>query len=442
MSAVPRTPTIGIDFGTTNSSIGLARDGAVQLVRFQSAQGLSTSSRSLLYLQRQMARPGRPVTAWTGASGVEHYLATDSFDDGFQGRLIQSLKSYLSSRNLTGTEIFGRPHRFEDLVARMLRDLRLRASEFFGFDVCHALSGRPVIFVGADSAADNEFAEQRLRAAYLEAGFLEVSFAMEPIAAAYAYQSTSQREELLLIGDFGGGTTDFSLLRVGGELGQARKPRVIGTTGVGLAGDAFDARIVRRLISPALGSESEIRSLGKLLPALPAWIYANLERWHTLSFLRTREVQAMLQAAQRNALEPTKIGALRQVVEHDLGYRLHQAVQRVKVELSTREKAEFLLETEALTLRAPVLRSELEEWIAPELGRMEASLDLLLQQADVLPAQVDRVFLTGGTSLVPAVRRVFTGRFGEERVQSGEAFTSVAYGLALMAAELDQTHRP
>ena len=143
----------------------------------------------------------------------------------------------------------------------------------------------------------------------------------------------------------------------------------------------------------------------------------------------------MLQSAEKNALEPGKIHALRTVVEHDLAYRLHQAVQRVKVELSHQPEAEFVLDTEGLHLRTPVSRVDFEGWIAPELQRMEASLEELLQKTGVKAAEVDRVFLTGGTSLVPAVRRVFTSRFGEERVQSGEAFTSVAYGLALMAAQ-------
>src|SRR6202012_3397162 len=140
------------------------------------------------------------------------------------------------------------------------------------------------------------------------------------------------------IGDFGGGTTDFSLLRVGPGMRAQGGPQVLGTTGVGIAGDAFDARIVRRLISPALGSEVQARSLGKLLQALPAWVYANLERWHTLSFLRTREVHAMLRAAERNALEPEKIAALRAVVEHDLGFLLHQSVQRLKLDLTDNEE--------------------------------------------------------------------------------------------------------
>ncbi len=431
------TPIVGIDFGTTNSSVALAQNGQARLVQFAApslrsvdAGRTSASSRSLLYLQRRLQAAGKPVAVWTGAAAIDQYLATDSWDDAVQGRLIQSLKSYLSSRDLTGTEIFGRQYRFEELVARMLRDLRLRASEFFGFEVTRALAGRPVVFVGADSEAENAFALERLRHSFLQAGFTEVEFAMEPVAAAYAYQTDAARGGTVLIGDFGGGTTDFSLLRMGPP-GQA--PTVLGTTGVGLAGDAFDARLVRRLISPALGSESKARSLGKDLPALPAWVYANLERWHTLSFLRTQPVRELLRAAERTAAEPEKIASLKAVIEDDLGYRLHGAVQQLKVELSRNEEAEFALEAGALRLRIPVTRAAFEGWIAPELARIENSLEDLLARAKVAAEAVDCVFLTGGTSLVPAVRRVFTRRFGEERTRGGEAFTSVAYGLALMA---------
>ncbi len=427
---------IGIDFGTTNSSVALAENGNVRMMQFPSAKGLTPSSRSLLYLQRRMNVAGKPVSAWTGAEAIEHYLATDSFDDDFQGRLVQSLKSYLAVRDIISTEVFGRSYRFEDLVARLLTGLRQRAGEFFGAEITQALVGRPVMFVGAESEEDNDFAVERLRRSFIQAGFTHVEFAMEPVAAAFAYDGATEQDELLLIGDFGGGTTDFSLLRVNSSRRGADRLQVLGNTGEGIAGDAFDARIVRRLISPALGSESMARSMGKVLPALPAWIYANLERWHTLSFLQTRAVMHMLHTTEKRALDPEKIAALAAVVEHDLGYRLHQAVQRVKIDLSKYEQSEFILDTDVLHLRAPVARSEFEQWIAPELIRMETSLDELLRKVGVQAAQVDRVFLTGGTSLVPAVRRVFTQRFGEDRVHSGEAFTSVAYGLALMAEGL------
>ena len=422
-------PWVGIDFGTTNSSIGLVRDRYVELVRFEDG---SLSSRSMLYLQRRGTAAAAKVSVWTGAAAIAHYLETDQFDDAVQGRLVQSLKSYLAARDLTGTEIFGRQYRFEDLVSRMLRDLRAAASARFGIEVTRAVVGRPVNFVGADTEADNNFAVERLRGALLEAGFTDLEFALEPVAAAAAYASGPERAETVLIGDFGGGTTDFSLLTIGAKGHQT----VLASTGVGLAGDAFDARIVRRLVSPALGSESMARSLDKTLTALPAWVYARLERWHTLSFLRTHGVRELLRTTEMRAMEPEKIRALRSLVENDLGYPLHRAVQRLKVELSSQSEAEFRFDAEAFALRVTVTREEFEGWIEPDLQRMEGAVHEVLRQAGVTVSAVDRVFLTGGTSLVPAVRRIFTSRFGEDNVTTGEAFTSVAYGLALLAAQM------
>jgi hypothetical chaperone protein len=215
---------------------------------------------------------------------------------------------------------------------------------------------------------------------------------------------------------------------------------LLGNGGVGLAGDAFDARIVRKLVSPALGSDSEARSLNKILPAVPAWIYANLERWHYLPFLRTNNVREILKSAHLRALEPEKIEALITLIDEDLGYQLHQAVQKVKFELSRSQSAVFRFRDgspnlSSIDLRIPITRNDFEVWIKDELRSIAQCIDALLEKSGVHPREVDRVFLTGGSSFVPAVRRIFATRFGEERIRSGNEFTSVAHGLALRAAE-------
>jgi hypothetical chaperone protein len=302
--------------------------------------------------------------------------------------------------------------------------------------------GRPVRFVGSESSEDDDFAVSRLREAFAAAGFERVDFELEPVAAACAYETTLDHDELILIGDFGGGTSDFSLLRVGpGVRRRGRTPEdLLGNSGVGLAGDAFDARIVRKLVSPALGSDSEARSLNKVLPAVPAWIYANLERWHYLSFLRTNNVREILKSARIRALEPEKIQALIALIEEDLGYQLHQAVQQVKFELSRNHHAEFRFRDGSpvhpiIDLRIQVTRREFESWIKDDLQAIEDSIDGLLKTSGIDARAVDRVFLTGGSSFVPAVRRIFENRFGNDRIRSGNEFTSVAHGLALRAAE-------
>jgi hypothetical chaperone protein len=188
-----------------------------------------------------------------------------------------------------------------------------------------------------------------------------------------------------------------------------------------------------------LGSDSEARSLNNILPAVPAWIYAHLERWHYLSFLRTNNVREILKSARIRALEPEKIEALIAVIEGDLGYQLHQAVQKVKFELSRKESAEFVFRdglpgASMVDLRVPVTRAEFESWISEDLAAIEHSVDTLLKTTGVRPQQVDRVFLTGGSSFVPSVRRIFSRRFGEQRIRGGDEFTSVAQGLARCGA--------
>src|SRR5580700_10155284 len=423
---------IGIDFGTTNSSIALANSSdEVQLARFPYLGGLTDAYRSLLYLQRVKEGGVNTLKSWTGPVGIEHYLSAD-----VKGRLIQSLKTFLSSRTLHGTEVFGRRYTLEDLIARMLRDLREKAEHQFGIKIRSAVVGRPVHFVGAENQEDDRYAESRLRSAFELAGYESVEFEMEPVAAAHYYESTLDHDELILIGDFGGGTSDFSLVHVGPNVRRrGRVPGdIVGNAGVGIAGDSFDARIIRNLVSPALGAGSQLRSLGKIL-TVPGWVYIRLERWHHLSLLRGRDVLNMLRGVHAQSLEPEKIGALLHFIKEDLGFHLHRAVQKVKCDLSNDPVATFRFSDGFVDLRAVVERATFEEWISEELEKVAGCVDSLLTSSGVLPKDVDMVFLTGGSSFVPAVRKIFEARFGEERIRGGNEFTSVASGLALKAMD-------
>jgi len=430
------TLDIGIDFGTTNSSIARAdASGEIDVVQFPSADGFTDAYRSLLYLEQVTEGGFKTVKSWSGPEGIEHYLIAAN-----KGRLIQSLKSFLSSHSLRSTEVFGRRRTLEDLIARILRDLREKAEQHFGAKVRSAVVGRPVRFVGAGKDGDNEFAEGRLREAFRIAGFETVQFEMEPVAAAHHYESTLVKDELILIGDFGGGTSDFSLVRVGpGVLRRGRNPKdLLGNAGVGLAGDAFDSKIIRHLVSPALGAGTEMRSMDKILP-VPGWVYAKLEHWHHLSFLKAKETVTMLNSVRGHAFEPDRIEALIHLIEEDLGYQLHRAVQKVKCNLSEHETARFRFIDADVDLDAAVRRADFETWIQDELAQIEGCVDSLLAGSGVNPKDVDRVFLTGGTSFVPAVRKIFSSRFGSGKIQTGNEFTSVARGLALKARTVNPT---
>ncbi|SRR5579871_2987960 len=427
-----KTSAFGIDFGTTNSSVACVdSNGRVQMAEFPSFGGVTDAYRSLLYLEKIKEHGANSVKSWSGPEGIEQYLAADT-----KGRLIQSLKSFLSSRTLTTTDVFGRRRKLEELIARILRELRQKSEVQFGEAIRAAVVGRPVQFVGAENADDNAYAEARLRESFRQAGFESVDFEMEPVAAAHFYESTLDHDELILIGDFGGGTSDFSLIHVGPTIRKRGRSAadLLGNAGVGVAGDAFDAKLVRHLVSPALGAGSEYRSLEKMMP-VPTWIYSRLERWHHLSLLKGREVMNMLDELHRYAVEPRKIAALRYLIRNDLGYHLHRAVQKVKCDLSSGPAAVFQFADGPIEIEANVKRSSFESWIAEELHLVESCVDALLKSARVNAKDVNMVFLTGGSSFVPAVRRIFESRFGVARLRSGNEFTSVARGLALQALE-------
>jgi hypothetical chaperone protein len=420
---------VGLDFGTTNSSIARigANDG-VELARFNLAGALTESFRSLLYLEREQAGGRSTIKSWAGPQGIQHYLDAEE-----KGRLVQSLKSFLSSRSLQTTEIFGRRFQLEELVANVIRDIRVAAEKQFGSAIRSAVVGRPVRFVGAETDADDEYAVSRLRMALEKGGFEKVEFELEPVAAAFYYESTLDHDELILIGDFGGGTSDFSLLRVGPRARkESGKRAVLGNEGLPLAGDAFDAKIIRHVVSPALGAGSFLNSHGKKLP-VPNWVYFKLERWHHLSFLRSRETLNMLQSVMTQAQAGEKIKALIYLVTHDLGFYLHRAVQKTKAALSQEESARFMFQDGDVELDEVVTRAQFELWIAEELLGVEGKVDALLKKTGVHAKDVDRVFLTGGSSFVPAVRRIFETRFGSAKIRTGDEFTSVARGLALRA---------
>jgi hypothetical chaperone protein len=424
--------TAGLDFGTTNSSIAIAGDdGTVNLARFPYASGTTESFRSLLYLERVREGSRSTIKSWSGPQGIEHYLNADD-----KGRLVQSLKSFLASRGLQSTEVFGRRFRLEELIARMARDIREESERALDTPIRSAVVGKPVRFVGSESAEEDDYAVSRLKRALEIAGFEEISFEYEPVAAAYHYESTLDHDELILIGDFGGGTSDFSLLHVGPSLRkQGHTARdVLGNEGLALAGDAFDAKIVRHLVSPGLGAGTMLESFGKLLP-VPGWVYFKLERWHHLSFLKSSETLNMLRSVAVQAVEQDKLRALLYLVQHDLGFQLHRAVQRVKVTLSHAEKTLFRFTDGDVELEAEVNRSQFEDWIAEELQQIEQRVDALLSKTGIHPKDVDRVFLTGGSSFVPSVRRIFETRFSAQKIRTGDEFTSVAQGLALRAAE-------
>jgi hypothetical chaperone protein len=414
---------VGIDFGTTNSAVAIADEtGAVTLMPLPAPGGGVTSTwRTLLFFESG-EHPGEVLIS-AGTAAIERYA-----ESGGQGRLIQSIKSHLASELFSGTQAAGRHYRIEDLIATFLRKLRGAV----GIDLGRrAVVGRPVRYWGAQTAEDEARALARMTTALGLAGFDDVSFEYEPVAAARRYAARLDHEELVVIADFGGGTSDFSVVRVGGK-GPAE---VLATSGVAVAGDAFDARLVDQVVSPSLGRGSSYQAeFGRAMP-VPPWLYSNLRRWHHLSFLRSPKTTALLDKIRHGASDPDGIERLIHIIEDDLGLPLHQAIETNKRALSESATAPFRFDHAGLSLHGDVSRADFDAWIAEDLAAIDEAVQEALARAGVAAAAIQRVFATGGSSLVPAVRASLANTFGADRLVGGDELTSVAWGLAAVAAE-------
>lgn len=398
-------PTIGIDFGTTNSVVALG-DGA---------QGGAVLTRDTGEVFRSVLcfAAGQPPAA--GPAAIARYL-----EDPLAARLIMSMKSYLGQRSFTETRINGRAWTLEALIALFLGELLAPLRD--RLEGARLVVGRPVRFVG--ELADDALAERRLLAACAAAGLGGAALALEPAAAGHRFARTLDGPATVLVADFGGGTSDFSVLRFEGA-----GARALGHAGLGLAGDALDFRIIDHALSPLLGKGSSYTVMGKPMPVPVGW-YASFARWHLLSLMRAPKVLRDIEAVSRTAEHPERLHALIRLVEDEAGYALYQAVSGAKAALSRADSTVIDFAHEGTRLQAEITRAQFEGWIAPELRRIGAAVDAALLDAGIAEGQVDRVFLTGGTSLVPAIRRLFAARFGAERVAAGGEFVSVAEGLA------------
>ena len=257
------------------------------------------------------------------------------------------------------------------------------------------------------------------------------------MGAAYWYARGLTRDETVLVADFGGGTSDFSVLRFRRN-GKGFVAEPLAHTGVGVAGDTFDYRIVTNVVAPQLGKGTSYRSFGKLLP-IPAYFYSAFAQWHQLSWLKSSAALTELGKLIAVAEAPQMLEDLRTMIEMDLGFDLYRVVNGVKAALSDADTVTFRFDREGIVIESEITRRDFEAWIAPDLAKLAEAMERAVAQAGLGFGDIDAVFLTGGTSFVPAVRALFQNRFHAERVHLGDAFQSVAAGLALMA--LDQARR-
>ena len=439
---------VGLDFGTSNSSVAVCDGGRVVPLPIERRAANPVVLRSLLYLPRDggvlvgqeavetyaRQNTGRPVKyarklirvlEMTFAEvGTIHAPAYALIDENEPGRLFQSLKAFLRDRSFKGTSVFGKVYSLEDLVAEVLREIKRRTERCLGGPVEGWVVGRPVKF--ADRPEADALAQRRLEEACRRAGLANVRFELEPIAAGRHYAVGVDRPQIALVFDFGGGTLDLTVLRVGGAW------EVLATDGVPVAGDVFDSRIVEGCLLEHFGLGATMGSEGR---PFPVHIPMTLTDWASIVALNKPETLETIREARRTSNRRPQIAALECLVTRNHGLALYEEVRRAKAQLSMSQRDWIAMDVEEVHLAQEITRSDFEGYIGVERRRIEAAVDWVIAAAHLKPRQIDVALRTGGSSSIPWFIRMLERKVGAGKVVERDLFTSVAAGLALTAAQ-------
>ena len=412
----------GLDFGTSNSAIGIARAGKPPALT--PLEGDRTLMPSAVFFDYETK--GRVSF---GSEAVAAYVGQT------EGRLMRALKTILGSALIhEKTSLNGRMVALAEVVGIFVRHLKGKAETFAGHEITAVVHGRPVRFVDGDVEADAR-AEAILEAIAREAGFRDIAFVYEPIAAAHHYEQTVQGEELVLIADIGGGTSDFSVVRIGPER-RARADRgddILATAGVRLGGTDFDAALSLAAVMPLLGLGTRLVEKDLPMPNAP---YHELATWATINFAYSYRNERELAALLADAAEPEKVGRFLTAVQKRLGHRIAFAVEDGKIALSGVDDAVISLGFLEADLAAATRRIDFERAIVAHTDRLHAAARDCIAMTGLGGDAIDTIFLTGGSSRVPAVRAAIAKAAPAARLASGSDLLSVALGLTQMAARM------
>lgn len=407
----------GVDFGTSNSTVGWWGASGPALLPLEGERVLLPSVVFFNYDE---------ACVRVGQAALADYLT------GYEGRLMRSLKSLLGSKLIDGqTEVHGRIVAFRDLLAKFIEALRGRAQAAAGRSFDAAVLGRPVRFVDDDDAADRE-AQATLEAIARAAGFRELSFELEPIAAAYHHEQSLTTEALVMVADIGGGTSDFSLLKLGPKLAQRddRKDDVLGCAGVHIGGTDFDRQLSLAEVMPYFGLGSRLKS-GR---EMPSTLFFDLATWHTINRAYARQTVAALKDLAPDIADARAFARLQRLIERRDGHRLALDVEAAKIALSNEPDHPFSLNRFESGLTCPLSRAAFDAATSSLVERVGAAVDILLRNAQVAAERVQSIYLTGGGSSMPALRACIQAHLPAARLTTGDTFGSIGTGLGVAAA--------
>lgn len=461
----------GVDFGTSNTSVAVSDGQKVEVLPLDAENDSPTSLPSLLYITRD----GDSIVGRAAANAfiernvdrevilrqvdlgidIEAYVASEPdkseaynpthgdpnvreavraramVEVNSPGRLFQSLKTLMRHSAFKSTEVFGTQYQIEELVSRILIPVKAAVDRAAGESVERAVFGRPVRF--SEREEENVIAEQRLRTAAELAGFKEIAFFYEPVGACVEYAMAAEQPQRLMVVDIGGGTCDVCIMEFGSAHGVANRlaeSRVLGVSGVPVAGDAIDREIIRSKLFPVFGSRARY---GPSRLPMPQYLFNQILDWQNLYKLNNEETINWLIAAESTTAQPETLRALRCLIQRNYGYPVAREVEAAKKRLSSVMDTEITIDKEDIRIHERIERAEFANIIEEQLESMMKSIEEAEAAAGIGPGDVDLVLTTGGTSLIPAIRTMLEQRFGAERLKQRDTFTSVATGLALVA---------
>ncbi|MEC9264657.1 MAG: Hsp70 family protein [Pseudomonadota bacterium] len=419
----------GIDLGTTNTVVVKSTsDGALDALPLGDGKDARRTHPSVIAFEPTYDRGRMELAMETGAKAISLAAA---YPEDF--RYVQSFKSHVASAAFAGTTIFGKRFDLAGIFGCFLRRSGIADAINAVDGPKRIVVGRPVVFYG--DKPDEDLALSRYRDGFKAAGIEDFDFVLEPIGGAFSFFRTVRSNVTVLIADFGGGTSDFVVVRFR-LTGSRVKTEVLSHAGIGIAGDTFDARIIENALVRHFGADSHYRENGKRLP-VPRSYYSALARWHQMTLLRAPKFLRELEIIQRASEAPEQIARLIYAIDHNQGLAISRAVSGAKAELSDRDSADLTLDLGELQVRETITRADFESWIADDVARIAERVDETLIRSGLSDGAIDKVFLTGGTSFVPAINALFTDRFGTDKVSAGERFSSVAEGLSLVGHEDD-----
>ena len=410
----------GIDFGTSNSSITIWDVEKRALVRDPRIAGVESS---FMYFPYTLRRDPPLI----GDAAKLRYV-----QDLMRGRFFQAIKTILPNRTFTETIVNNQSYQLEDLIAFFLRYLKAKADEVTRQDVKRVVMGRPAVF--SSDPAEDELAQDRLKMAARLAGFEEIHFQYEPIAAAFAYEARISAPERVLVGDFGGGTSDFTVVQLDPRRQglTERAGDILATGGIPVAGNKYDSATMWHKLTPRFGRGATYESWGKQLE-VPDTLHRQICQWDQIVFLRNAPKLDLIWRLARLSSDPAAFERLEALVKDNQGFALFQMIEGAKIALTTQDSARMHFTHPRIPIDEQLTLAEFDRNSADLTGAIAAQLDRFLADAHLAPASVETVFLTGGTSFIRSLRSEFTGRFTGAKIRDGGEFTSVGDGLALSA---------